>query len=344
MATQRKDGRFMSRAKDRTGKTIYGYGKTAGDADADLAAKLSATPLTGQTSSFHDVAKSLWYPGLDSVKPLTRKRYEGIYVRWIRPVAANIPIAEFKLAHARAIITRAQNGGNSAGSLQIIRAVLSQILRLAVIEGYIAQNYASFLKLPPLPERRVRVLTVESATALLDLVAGTEMAAPVFLAAVLGLRRGEIAGLKWCDLDRQRGELTICRQRQAIRPKGVIETDLKTRSSRRVLRLTPGFIAEIDARGNLDSPYICTFRGLPWVPDTIGEHWAKVRVEAGLPDWHFHDLRHGSAGLLYAAGCDILQIAAVLGHAKPDMSLVYTDSTAEKQGEGLALLGASLGF
>lgn len=69
-------------------------------------------------------------------------------------------------------------------------------------------------------------------------------------------------------------------------------------------------------------PYVATLRGEPWVPDTITEYWNKAREDLGLKDWHFHDLRHLAAGLLAVAGCDLMVIAAVLGHAKPDLSLL----------------------
>ena len=63
-----------------------------------------------------------------------------------------------------------------------------------------------------------------------------------------------------------------------------------------------------------------------------------VRKDFGLPDWRFHDLRHGAAGLLYAAGCDPLLIAAVLGHSKPDMSMVYTDVSDARRKEAGTML------
>jgi integrase len=346
MATLRKDGRWMSRAKHpATGKPIFGYGRTPEDADADLAAKLQALmPLTEPLLSLHDVAKALWWPTLDHVRPLTRKKYEGIYVNHIRPNLGAIAVKELTVQRVQAWINKLNTTGMGARTVAFCRDTLSRILNTAVAEGLLTHNVASHVRVPSPPRKRERVLTVADAGALFAATVGTELSAPVFLAAVLGLRRGEIAALRWSDLDRQRGELRILRQRQAIRPHGVIETELKTTESRRTLRLTPGIIEEIDRRGNLDHEYICTRAGAPWVPDTITEHWARVRDELKLSDWHFHDLRHGAAGLLYAAGCDMLQIAAVLGHSKPDMSLLYTDATKERRQQAVETLSESLGF
>jgi integrase len=333
----------MARAKGQSGKTIYGYGKSQQDAEGDLAAKLEAesTPSISPDASLHDIAKQLWYPSIAHLKPLTRKKYEGTYVTHIRPNLGHRPISEITTAEIQRIINATTGGARTA---IFIRDLIGQILKCAESEALILRNAARFVKVPSKPKKRNRVLSVIQAQELLAGVEGTDLAAPVFLAAILGLRRGEVAGLQWSDLDRQRGELLIQRQRQAIRPQGIVEVDLKTDGSRRVLRLRKSLIDEIDRRGNLDSDYICTYRGEPWVPDTITEKWNEAKGAFDLDEWHFHDLRHGAAGLLYAAGNDIIEIAAVLGHAKPDMSLIYTGITDERQEKAMDRVSELLGF
>lgn len=336
----------MSRGKSPIdGKTIFGYGKTPQESDANLQDKLDAlTPLIAPLTTLHDLAKALWYPSIQHLKPRTREKYEGIYINHVRETLGKLPLSGITTASIQAVINSAVKGGNGSSVATSIRSVLNQIIVVCAANGLIQQNPATFVKVPPRPQKRVRVLTAEEASALLDLASGTSLSAPVFLSTVLGLRRGEVAGLKWSDLDRVRGELTIQRQRQAILGEGIVESDLKTTGSYRVLHLTPGLVEQIDQRGDLDSPYICTYASLPWVPNTITEKWEEVRAKWNLPTWRFHDLRHGAAGLLYAAGCDMLQIAAVLGHAKPDMSLLYTDATKERREQAVEKLSESLGF
>ncbi len=344
MATLRNDGRWMARAKSQAGKTIYGYGKTAQDAESDLAAKLEAlsTPSISPAATLHEVAKALWFPSIAHLRPLSQKKYTGVYVNHIRDRIGHRRIDELTTGDVQSLVNRYKAQPAMAA---YIRDLVGQILRCAEAEALLLRNPARFVKVPPKVKKRVRVLSVEQAQNLLEYVAGTDLSAPVFFAAILGLRRGELAGLHWGDLDRQRGELNIQRQRQALRPNGVQESELKTSQSRRTLTLPKELISQIDARGNLDHPtHICTFRGEPWVPDTITEAWGAIRSEVGLGDWHFHDLRHGAAGLLYAAGNDIIEIAAVLGHGKPDMSLVYTDATHERQAKAISNLSEMLGF
>ncbi len=344
MATQRKDGRWMARAKCQAGKTIYGYGKSPEDAESELAAKLAAmsTPSISPAASLHDVAKLLWFPSIAHLRPLSQKKYTGVYVNHIRDKIGHKRLDELTTGDVQALVSQYKKQPAMAG---YIRDLVGQILRCAESEGLLVRNAARFVKVPPKAEKRVRVLTVEQAQKLLGHVAGTDLSAPVFFAAVLGLRRGELAGLHWSDLDRQRGELRVQRQRQALRPNGVQETELKTTQSRRTLQLPKELIDQIDERGNLDHPtHICTYRGEPWVPDTLTELWGGLRSELGLNDWHFHDLRHGSAGLLYAAGNDLIEIAAVLGQVKPDMSLMYTDITRDRQAKAISSLSEMLGF
>ncbi len=80
------------------------------------------------------------------------------------------------------------------------------------------------------------------------------------------------------------------------------------------------------------------------MPDTIGEKWAEIRGDLGLGEWRFHDLRHLAAGLVAAAGCDLMVIAAALGHAKPDMSVLYTSISDANRRSSAEKLSSLLGI
>ncbi|MBI5707602.1 MAG: tyrosine-type recombinase/integrase [Armatimonadetes bacterium] len=333
MATRRSDGRWMAR-RNVNGKPVYGYGASEEEADADLESKLIPLigPLGASPTTLHELAKEVWYPHIEQLAPLTQKRYEGVYTNHIRGRLGNLPLE----AITPMAIRRWLNGmvADSDSTKRYVLEILKGILMHAVRMELIGRNPCSAISLPKNYRKRERILDLDAALRLLDGVRQSKLSAPVFLAATMSLRRSEIAGLKWNDLDRRKGELHIVRQRQAVRPYGVIERELKTSESARTLYLSARMIEEIDARGDLDSAYITTFGGRPWVPDTITEFWRAERNGFGLPDWHFHDLRHLAAGLLAAAGCDLLVIAAVLGHRKPDMTLLYTSVSQSRRREG----------
>lgn len=345
MATK-TGNRHQARKRLPDGTRIAGYGKTEAEANQDLERKLrlrEAEPIHSmplEQGTLHDVAKAIWYARIEGLKPLTKKKYIGVYVNWIRPAVGHLDPKAVTVHDVQQIVNEVREK-RSARSATFAREIISQVLKCALDMELVTRNVASIVKSPPMPEKRERFVDVEEARSLLESVKGTDMSAPVFLALCLGLRRGEACGLKWSDLNRQTGELRIVRQRQAIRPHGVQEVPLKTTGSKRVLRLPPSLVAQIDARGNLDSEYICTYRGEPWVPDTITEKWAAIRPKS-MRAWTYHDLRHGAAGLLYAAGCSVLEIAEALGHRNPNMTVLYTaigDKAREKTG---AYMGAAL--
>lgn len=343
MATLLKDGRYQ--ARKRVGdKRILAYGATASEAEENLRFKLLLDQRRKQTSkkpTMGEFVSLVWVDTIKPLAPLSQKRYLGTYDKFMRGLAPE-ELVTIDVQRVRRWLNGMQ-GRYPEQSIRYAFSVLRTILQQAWREGYIPENPCSKIRVPRRAKTRERILEVDQAIQLLDQVKETEMSLPIYLATVLGLRRGEIAGLKWKDFDRVKNELRIVRQRQAVRPLGVIERDLKSESSRRTLYVTGGMIAEIDARGNLDSEYLATFNGLPWVPDTITEKWGQMRVSLGLGDWHFHDLRHGAAGLLMAAGCDILTVAAVLGHRKPDMSLSYLAVSQGRRQDASHRLDALLG-
>lgn len=321
---------------------VYGYGATAEEADADLSRKLdaSAPPAPGSWT-LHDVATRIWQPGLARVTPATQRRYTDAYRLHIGPLIGALPLEALTPALLQQWVDRL---GVKLGpkSLAMCRAVLTQVLRIAVRDGHLASNPASYIKLPPMPERRERVMAPSQAAEVLAAAAGTPLSAPVFLALVLGLRRGEVCGLRWEDLDRQRGELHVRRQRRNTDPGKTACEDapLKTRSSRRTLRLPPQLIAEIDARGDLDCDYICCYEGEPWNPERLTKVWDRW---PSAPDgWTYHDLRHGAAGLLFALTQNIAVVAMILGHRVESMSWHYTAVRADASAGALEQLAGAL--
>jgi len=317
MATLRKDGRWMARKQGKTG-----YGKTPEAADADLSRKLNPepdTPWIGNEPTLHEVAKRYWFPHIQTLQPTSEKRYRGCWLANFRPIAG-VKVKDLSTEQIAVWVRDLQGAANTR---RFTICVLRQLLSYASDFGHeVAPVAWRRVATPKKPEKRKRVLSVDQAAELLERVEGTPLSAPVFLALILGLRRGEVAGLKWDALDRVKGELEIKAQRMAV--KGGHKTSLPKGGKTRTLRLTPDLIAQIDRRGDLDNAYICTYGGEPWIPQTIKEKWDDFKGDA-LKDWSYHDLRHGAAGLIYAATQDLLIVQSVLGHATVDMSLGYTD-------------------
>lgn len=198
---------------------------------------------------------------------------------------------------------------------------LKSILTLAEQDGVIGKSPCNRIALPRLPEKRHRILSVEDTLRVIEHCDGTPIACPVFLAVRLGLRRGEVAALKWSDFNGNK--VTIQRQRGGSTKGNSIEREHTKSRKPRTLDLPASVIEGIKTRGDQSNEYVCTHRGKPWVADTIKEFWEDERAKLKMPEWTFHDLRHLAAGLIVASGGSLIEVAAVLGHKTLDTTLEY---------------------
>jgi integrase len=136
--------------------------------------------------------------------------------------------------------------------------------------------------------------------------------------ALLGLRRGEIAGLRWCDVDFDAGTITIARNRVELGggPCTVVENEPKTPAARRTLPLDEGLLAVLrraSARyaqeklalgaAHADTDYVArTEAGLPYTPGALTHMWRKIARTAGVRPIRLHDARHSYGTALHLRG------------------------------------------
>lgn len=326
--SKRKDGRFDA-SKMHQGRRVWGYGPTQDAADADLARKLAEIQepsLTG-SSTLREFAREAWSPLIANKLESTRRRYMAAY-RHVDQALGMKPIESITAQSCQRFINelklkQVSRSGKGAvthpmdpTTIRFVAGVFSSILSLAVDMGLIAKTPMSkrLVSLPKRKEKRERFLHPDNALELLD-SAPQPLKCAIFLGAFLGLRRGEICGLKWSDIDRQQRTIRIQRQRTN---KGDYQS-LKTTSSKRTLTVPNSIIEILDQLGDLDHPV----HPVPASPRDLTyawNHWVKRPK-----DWTFHDLRHGAAGLLnYVTRGDVLAVKAILGHSNIDTTMLYT--------------------
>jgi integrase len=182
----------------------------------------------------------------------------------------------------------------------------------------------------------VAVWTAPQAATFLEFVREDRLFAMWWLIALRGLRRGEAAGLRWCDVDLQQRVIVIEQQRIAY-GRTVTVGPPKTRASRRTVALDRTTVTNL--RGHLrrqraertaaaegwdESGYVfTTAEGTPLHPDWITRRFRRLVEMSGLPPVRLHDLRHGAATLAHAAGADLKTVQEQLGHT----SIVLTADT-----------------
>lgn len=343
---QRKDGRWEVRIRVR-GKTYYAYADSwerALERRAELL--LRAGREAGEDMAYR-VRLGEWIAGYIAersrhVRPNTAARYRA-YAKLLEPLA-HLPLAALSVARLESFYADLSTRIGQS-HLSHLRSFLKAALRKAVRYGYLQHSPAEMAELPrrPPPPQRARAMTPEEVGRLLDAAQGTRYYPMVFLALALGLRRGELLGLRWEDVDWARDELHVRRAVVAVDGKPVVG-GLKTASSQRVLPLLPEvrtLLLEWRAHlrdAGLDGGFIFPSSAgpeVPIAPRTLDRAWRSLLQRAGLPHYRFHDLRHTFATRAVAS-VDPKTVAALLGHSTVVMTLqIYAHVERERQRKAL---------
>lgn len=250
---------------------------------------------------------------------------------------------------------RSQNGGLSARSVRFTHAILRRALSDAVRQNQLARNPAEEASPPKHRTPEMRTWSAEELRRFLERVREDRYFAAWRLAAMTGLRRGEIFGLRWRDLDLEAGRLSV---RQTLLSVGSTLTfgTPKTAKGRRSVALDAETVAALrrlkvrQAEERLalegdwpDHDLVFTREdGEPVHPDPFSRRWFEKHVKAaGLPRIRFHDLRHTHATLALQAGIHPKVVSERLGHATISITLdTYSHAIPAMQEEAAVKIAA----
>lgn len=203
--------------------------------------------------------------------------------------------------------------GKSPATVNRHLACLKTIFSKAVEWGRAKENPVKRIKLFKENNQRTRFLEKGEIKILLDCC--EKLLQPVVMTALnTGMRFSEILGLTWNDMDFERGIISV-RNTKNGEPRFIpMNSDLINT------------LEELKLRANLDSPYVfCNNRGRRRTRfGAIRNSWARAIKQAGIKDFHFHDLRHTFASHLAMKGVDIMTIMKLLGHKTLAMTLRYS--------------------
>lgn len=178
------------------------------------------------------------------------------------------------------------------------------------------------------PPSAVMVWTAEQLGTFLDASADDDMYALLHLVAFRGLRRGEVAAVEWTEVDLDAGQLTVSRSRVQL-GWAVEEGEPKSDAGGRTIALDAATVAVLRAhrRRQLEqrmewgtawtdsNKVFVKADGSPLHPAAITDRFQALAEQAGLPPIRLHDLRHGAASLMLAAGVDMKVVSETLGHS-----------------------------
>lgn len=278
-----------------------------------------------------------WYQNFS--KPKLRKStqscYEGRIYTHIIPNLGKFPLNKLSQndlqqfyanlkKNGRKIHTDIYGTGLSDRMVKSIHTACRTSLEKAVSEGLIKNNPAVGCKLPPKRGMEMQVLSQPEITRFL-MQAKEEGYYEMFLLEFLcGLRRGELLGLKWQDLNFRTGELHISRQVMKVAGQRII-SEPKTKSSIRTL-IIPHDMAEmlLNLQKNVDSEWIFPSpvnQAEPRNPSAVYHRFKLILERAQCKNIRFHDLRHTFSTMMLEHGTDIRTLSAMLGHSNVDTAL-----------------------
>jgi integrase len=201
-----------------------------------------------------------------------------------------------------------QRQGLGPRSINVTLRLLASVLEDAVRQGTLSRNVAKLVERPSQARREMHTWTAEQAATFLEAVASDRLSA-AFQLSLYGLRRGEVLGLRWSDVDLDAKTITVRKTRVLVVGKGVVEGEPKTERGRRTLPLDDGLAAALrslrtrQARERLaagmayatacadcDREHLVVNElGEPYRPEWYGDRFAALAKAAGLPVIRLHD-------------------------------------------------------
>ncbi len=366
---RRKDGRweaaayFATTSGIRKRKRFYGITRTEAHSKL-LAAKAQAAQGIRMPERTWKLGDYLDYWLREIVQPVLRpttyERYASVVRLHLKPGLGAQPLPDLTVPLLQTFLNEQQGIGQSIRSVHIMRQVLSSALTQACREELLGRNVARFVKLPPYRGRQVHPWTMDETRQFL-LAAQPDRLFPVLALLLLyGLRRGEVLGLRWRDIDFHASVIHIRQQLQRVGGAlriGSVKTEAGERDLPLVNFARQVLVAQQAHQQQVGLPsghgmeqssdgadlVFTTSSGLPVEPRNLVRSFQRIREQHGLRFIRLHDLRHTTATLLKNLHVPDKDIQLILGHS--DVSVTqrfYEHGDLDGQRAGLVQAEAVL--
>lgn len=338
--THRKDGRWEARIThgrrpDGQPGRITVYGKTRKEVAEQLNALLTAQNrgvlVTPEKLTF-GVYMQQW---LDRKKAAGRRAstiagYTNMVDKHLSPLIGEQRVQKLEPLNLEMLYGQLRAKGLGERMVQLSHVLMFNMLKQAKRDGIIVRNVAELVERPQVTPYEAAVWTGDQVMTFLDGIRAHRWYVLFYLSVTTGMRRGELLGLQWQDIDVEEGRLTI-RRNLTTAGRKVVMSEPKTKSGRRTLYLTPEALALLEEQraaqeklrlklgdrwpGN--GHVFTTQIGTTIKPVKASREFDVLGKQLGLPRIRLHDLRHTNASLASRQGMPIKVLSERLGHSTP---------------------------
>ena len=343
---KRKDGRWEGRYKKgrkENGQLKYGYlyGRTYTEVKNNLYAyKLkyqNLIQLNGESSYSYEEWVFFWLQQQKYlIKQSTYSSYFYKMKKYVLPFIGQLPLNQITHDSIQTLITTWQENKLQTGTIHVLFQIVKKSLNEAYLTKRILIKPCEFVCLPqkkrPAPNAlsKKEQMLLENKAKKFPLYEGL----PVLLALNAGLRIGEIAALRWSDIDLEQKIIHVRQTFQRLtlsidEKKTCLSFDTaKTTHSNRSIPIGHSLYKYLK-KWKRKSPgnFVCSNKETPSEPRLLTYYFHKIREVCLLSNTHFHQLRHTFATRCIEANVDIVSVSRLLGHSSTKTTLdIYTDS------------------
>jgi integrase len=308
---------------------------------ARLAAELNGRNDRVRSLTFGAYLTSTWLPGKRiNLAESTWDGYRRKIDRHILPTIGHLRIRRLRAHHLETLDDRMLHPADERQALAPktvleVHLIIRGAIQDAVKRGLVNRNIALVAHAPKLraiPKVEPQAWTAQQLQAFLQAAAGHRLFPAFWVLAATGMRRSELLGLRWDDIDLKKARVSVNRGLVAVAYE-LRESRGKTRNSRRSIHLDPTTIrvlkawrewqrAEQEAAGVEPDGWVFTnTEGKPVHPHSISQTFERIANRAGIPRIRLHDIRHTHGTLLIKAGVPVKVVSERLGHGNPAFTI-----------------------
>ena len=288
----------------------------------------------------------------DQVRETTLAGYKSTLTRHALPRLGSLPLQKVQPLHLQRVYWEMLAEGLSPRMCRLTHTVIHNLFKQARRWELVARNPAEAADPPKGGTFRAQVWRGEEVLRFLAVAQTDRLYALWYLAVTTGMRRGELLGLRWEDVDWSKRSLTALRTLTVAEGKPVVSQP-KTAKGRRRLHLSPEGIEVLKAHGKRqeaeraqmrtsglwrDTGYVFTSSvGTAIDPNNLKRGFVTLADTAGVPRIRIHDLRHSYASLAALRGVPAKVLSARLGHATVGFTMEVYQHLYDEQHEAAAL-------